>query len=65
MSDFDYYGSGLPSKPQRSYGSALLGAGIGVVLAGFLAFGGFKAFLLAILFAVIGGAIGRFWAGES
>lgn len=64
MDDFDDFGSGLINKPRRNTGATLAGAALGIVLAGFLAFGGFKAFLLAIIFAAVGGAIGRFWVAE-
>ncbi len=42
----------------------LVGAGIGVLLASVLFFQGFWAFLVALIFAVVGGAVARYWLVE-
>ena len=65
MEDFDDFGSGIIGKPRRGGGAGtLIGAGMGIALAAILVFGGFWQFLVAVLFAAVGGMIGRFWVGE-
>ncbi len=64
MEDFEDFGPGIISKPRRNGTAALIGAGMGIALAAILAFGGFWQFLVAVLFAVVGGMVGRLWVGE-
>jgi uncharacterized membrane protein len=42
----------------------MAGAGIGVVLGAILVLKGFVAFLVALIFAIVGGAIARFFVAE-
>ena len=58
------YGAGMIGRPRRGAWAMLAGAGLGLALAAILAFGGFGSFLVALLFAIVGGAIARFWVGE-
>jgi len=64
VEDFEDFGPSSSDKPRRSGRGTLVGAGIGLALAAILVFGGFWQFLVAVLFAVVGGLIGRFWVGE-
>jgi uncharacterized membrane protein len=62
--DFEDFGSTIAGKSRRRGWATMAGAGIGVVLGAILVLKGFLAFLVALLFAVVGGAIGRYWVGD-
>ena len=54
----------LANKPRHSAGVTMAGAGIGVVLGATLVLKGFLAFLVALIFAIVGGAVARYWIAE-
>ncbi len=62
--DFEDFGASVPSSSRHRGWATMAGAGIGVVLGAILVLKGFPAFLVALIFAVVGGAIGRYWVGD-
>jgi uncharacterized membrane protein len=62
--NFEDFETTVVNKPRRSAGVTMAGAGIGVVLGATLVLKGFLAFLVALIFALVGGAIARYLVAE-
>lgn len=62
--DFEDFGATIAGRARHRGWATMAGAGIGVVLGAILVLKGFLAFLVALIFAVVGGAIGRYWVGD-
>jgi uncharacterized membrane protein len=64
--NFDDLEPTFPSRPRGFFRApvTMAGAGIGVVLGAILVLKGFVAFLVALIFAIVGGAIARFFVAE-